>query len=153
MSDRKGIMATWATATSKGSCGNELRNMLEDHHHQLVHEVQGNIRDVRGDSTMERTVVDEGENADLGVQQEIAFALIQLKAETLNAIGAALHRLEAGTYGDCFDCGGEIAEARLRALPFTVRCIDCEKARETAHQRDRIIAQRRSSPLALEMSI
>jgi DnaK suppressor protein len=114
-------MATSATAAPKGSCGNELKNMLEDHHHQLMHEVKGNIRDVRGDSAVERTVVDEGENADLGVQQDIAFALIQLKAETLSAIDAALHRFEDGTYGDCFDCGGEIAEARLRALPFSVR--------------------------------
>lgn len=147
-------MATSATVAPKGSCGNELKNMLEDHHHQLMHEVKGNIRDVRGDSAVERTVVDEGENADLGVQQDIAFALIQLKAETLTAIDAALHRLEDGTYGDCFDCGGEIAEARLRALPFTVRCIDCERARETVHQRERIIGQRRgSSSLAPEMSI
>ena len=128
--------------------------MLEDHHHQLMHEVKGNIRDVRGDSAVERTVVDEGENADLGVQQDIAFALIELKAETLSAIDAALHRLENGTYGDCFDCGGEIAEARLRALPFTVRCIDCERARETLHLRERIMGQRRgSSSLAPEMSI
>jgi len=147
-------MATSATAAANGSCGNELKTMLEDHHHQLMHDVKGNIRDVRGDSAVERTVVDEGENADLGVQQDIAFALIQLKAETLSAIDAALHRLEDGTYGDCFDCGGEIAEARLRALPFTVRCIDCERARETLHQREHIMGQRRgSSSFAPEMSI
>ena len=86
-------MATSATGAPNGSCGNELKTMLEDHHHQLMHEVKGNIRDVRGDSAVDRTVVDEGENADLGVQQDIAFALIQLKAETLSAIDAALHRL------------------------------------------------------------
>jgi DnaK suppressor protein len=147
-------MAKSATAAPKGSYGNELKHMLEDHHHQLVHDVKGSIRDVRSDSTAERTVVDGGENAELGVQQDIAFALIQLKAETLNAIDAALHRLEDGTYGDCFDCGGEIAEARLRALPFTVRCIDCERARETLHQREHIMAQRRgSSSLGPEVSI
>jgi DnaK suppressor protein len=147
-------MATSATAAPNGSCGNELKTMLEDHHHQLMHEVKGNIRDVRGDSAVDRTVVDEGENADLGVQQDIAFALIQLKAETLSAIDAALHRLEDGTYGDCSDCGGEIAEARLRALPFTVRCIDCERARETLPQREDIMGQRRgSSSFAPEVSI
>jgi DnaK suppressor protein len=147
-------MATSVTAAPKGNCGNELKHMLEDHRHQLVHEVKGSIRDVRHDSTTERTVADGGENAELGVQQDIAFALIQLKAETLNAIDAALHRLEDGSYGDCFDCGGEIAEARLRALPFTVRCIDCERARETLQQRERIMGQRRgSSSVGPEMSI
>ena len=42
-------MARSATVAPKGSCGNELKTMLEDHHHQLMHEVKGNIRDVRGD--------------------------------------------------------------------------------------------------------
>ena len=46
-------------------------------------------------------------------------------------------RLEEGTYGDCFECGDEISEPRLRALPFAVRCKDCEEARETAEQRER----------------
>ena len=66
-----------------------------------------------------------------------------MKSETLNKINEALRRLEEGTYGNCFECGDEIAEARLRALPFAVRCKDCEEARETAEQRERMLAQKR----------
>ena len=68
-----------------------------------------------------------------------------MKAETLNKINEALARLEEGRYGLCFECGEEIAEARLRALPFAVRCKDCEEAREVAAQRERSLAQRRGS--------
>ena len=57
----------------------------------------------------------------------------------------ALRRLEEGTFGYCFECGEEISERRLRALPFAVRCKDCEEARETAQQRERAIAQRRGA--------
>ena len=39
----------------------------------------------------------------------------------------------------------EIAEKRLRALPFAVRCKDCEEAREVAEQRERQMAARRGS--------
>jgi DnaK suppressor protein len=60
-------------------------------------------------------------------------------------VDAALHRLEEGTYGNCFECGEEIAEARLRALPFAMRCKDCEEARETAERRERMLAQKRGS--------
>ena len=68
-------------------------------------------------------------------------------------VDAALRRLEEGTYGDCFECGDEIAEARLRALPFAVRCKDCEEARETAERRERAAAQKRgSSALFYDMS-
>ena len=45
------------------------------------------------------------------------------------------------------------AEARLRALPFALRCKDCEEARETAEQRERMMAQKRgSSTLFFDMS-
>jgi DnaK suppressor protein len=74
-----------------------------------------------------------------------------MKAETLNKINEALARLEEGTYGYCFECGEEIAQARLRALPFAVRCKDCEEAREIAQQRERILARRGSSSLGFDM--
>ena len=38
---------------------------------------------------------------------------------------AALARIEAGQYGECDVCGGDIAPARLAALPTATRCIKC----------------------------
>jgi RNA polymerase-binding transcription factor DksA len=38
---------------------------------------------------------------------------------------AALARIEAGDYGVCDVCGGDIAPARLAALPTATRCIKC----------------------------
>jgi len=65
-----------------------------------------------------------------------------MKSETLTKIGEALSRLEEGTFGYCFECGDEISERRLRALPFAVRCKDCEEAREVAEQRERQTSRR-----------
>ena len=97
--------------------------------------------------------LDQGESSEVDIQEDIEFALIQMKSETLNKINEALRRLDEGTYGNCFECGEEIAEARLRALPFAVRCKDCEEARETAEQRERQMAQKRgSSTLFFDMS-
>src|SRR5688572_3891404 len=129
----------------KGRRRKELRRTLEARRRDLVHAVHGKIHDARTDSTREGEVLDQGESSEFSIQEEITFALLQMKAETLNRIDAALGRLEDGTYGNCFDCGDEIAEARLRALPFAVRCKDCEAARETVERRDRIMAQRRDS--------
>ena len=33
--------------------------------------------------------------------------------------------LEAGTYGTCAQCGGEIGAARLEARPASTRCVRC----------------------------
>jgi RNA polymerase-binding transcription factor DksA len=73
-----------------------------------------------------------------------------MKAETLNKrINEALNRLEEGKYGYCFECGEEISEARLRALPFAVRCKDCEEARETRRAARADDCTQRGAPVAL----
>jgi RNA polymerase-binding transcription factor DksA len=43
----------------------------------------------------------------------------------MRAIKAALQRIEAGSYGVCVRCGGNISDARLDLLPFTPFCMDC----------------------------
>src|SRR3989442_7843172 len=151
-----GIMATTKVkkgAATRSSPYTELKRMLEGRRRELVSDVHGKIRDVRAECGKEREVIDQAESSEVDIQEDIEFALIQMKAETLNKIDAALGRLEEGSYGNCFECGDEIAEARLRALPFAVRCKDCEEARETAEQRERVMAQRRgSSALFFDMS-
>jgi DnaK suppressor protein len=126
---------------------NELRKVLEDRRRELVQEVQGKMRNARTDGINEREVVDQVESSELDIQDEIEFALIQMKADTLNKIDVALRRIEGDTYGICFECGDAITGARLRALPFAVRCKDCEDTREVAEQRDRALARRSSSSL------
>ena len=123
----------------------ELKGILEERRREIMSEVQGRMRDVRAEGSGVQGVLDAAETSELDIQDEIEFALIQMKAETLNKIDEALRRLEEGTYGYCFECGEEISEKRLRALPFAVRCKDCEEAREVKQNRDRLMAQRRGA--------
>jgi DnaK suppressor protein len=144
-----------ATANTKARAGSsrydELKAMLDTRRRELVREVQVKIRDARTDSVLERDVLDEGESSEIDIQDAIGFALIQMKTETLDKIDAALQRLGEGTYGECVECGAQIAGRRLRALPFAVRCRDCEEARETVGRRERVMAAPRSSALFLEL--
>jgi DnaK suppressor protein len=125
----------------------ELRRILEERRREILSAVHGKIRDVRAEGANNPTtgVLDAAETSEADIQDDIEFALIQMKAETLNKIEEALRRLEEGTFGYCFECGEEISERRLRALPFAVRCKDCEEAREIAQQRERVQAQRRGA--------
>ena len=125
----------------------ELKRILEERRREIMDQVQGKIRDVRseGANNPNQGVFDAAESSEADIQDDIEFALIQMKAETLTKIEEALRRLEEGTFGYCYECGEEISERRLRALPFAVRCKDCEEARETAQQRERSIAQRRGA--------
>ena len=133
----------------------ELKQMLDGRRRELQAEVQGKMRVVREEGTWGgklNDVLDAVESSEADIQEEIEFALIQMKSETLNKINDAVGRLEQGDYGYCFDCGEEIAEKRLRALPFAVRCKDCEEAREVAEQRQRqLVARRGASSLFLDV--
>jgi DnaK suppressor protein len=147
--NREDIMATKrATATkteTRTSRYAELKKMLENRRQELLSEMQGKMRDVRADGGRDRDALDQGESSEVDIQDDIELALIQMKSETLNKVSQALRRLDGGLYGNCFECGDEIAAPRLRALPFAVRCKSCEEARETAAQRERLLAQRRGS--------
>jgi DnaK suppressor protein len=125
----------------------ELKGILEGRRREILSEVHERMRDVRGEGPAANAqgVLDSVESSEADIQEDIEFALIQMKAETLQKIDEALVRLEEGTYGYCFECGDEISERRLRALPFAVRCKACEEARELAMQRERVLAQRRGA--------
>ena len=131
----------------------ELKSILTERRREIVSAVQGKIRDVRseGANSPAHGVLDAAESSEADIQDDIEFALIQMKAETLTKIDEALRRLDEGTFGYCFECGEEISERRLRALPFAVRCKDCEEARETAQQRERLLQRRGSASLFLDM--
>jgi len=126
----------------------ELKQMLDERRREIQAEVQGKMRGVREEGTWGgklNEVFDAVESAEADIQEDIEFALVQMKSETLTKINDALARLEQGDYGNCFECGAEIAEKRLRALPFAVRCKDCEEAREVAERRERQLAARRGA--------
>lgn len=110
-----------------------LVRALHEHRREIQGDVRNRIRDGRSDRL--KDVGDELERSDAGLQGDIGLALLQMRTETLSRIDAALARLDAGDYGVCVECSSEIAELRLRALPFAVRCQPCEGRREASHGR------------------
>jgi DnaK suppressor protein len=65
-----------------------------------------------------------GDTATATLGREIDYTLGENSEHVLSEINAALKRIEAGTYGTCAACGGEIAPERLEAYPWASLCID-----------------------------
>ena len=56
---------------------------------------------------------------------DTAEGLESVRLEEAADIRAAIQRIDDGKYGTCANCGAEIAEARLLALPTATLCINC----------------------------
>jgi len=108
----------------------KLRELLESKRKQLTAEVQGMMRDVRAAGRADDRAADEQDVSESYQRSDVDLAVVQMKAETLARMDAALKRLDAGTYGRCVECEEPIAFERLRALPFALRCTTCEQSRE-----------------------
>lgn len=124
---------------AKSRRAQNIRLLLEQRKKQLAAEMQGMMRSVRHDSRSERGA-DEQDVAEADTRSDIDLAVIQMKAETVARIDAALKRLDQGGHGDCVECGEKISIERLTALPFALRCRDCEQSREKAMNGGRVRA-------------
>jgi RNA polymerase-binding protein DksA len=75
-------------------------------------------------------VPDSGELAADAVARDVAIAEIDRDAVEIEAIDAALERLDSGTYGRCTQCGATIAPTRLALHPEAARCVACQQLQE-----------------------
>jgi len=64
--------------------------------------------------------------------QELTLSLLGSENEALDQIEAAIKRIEDGSYGQCEDCGKQIPESRLEAIPYTALCVRCAAQRKKA---------------------
>lgn len=84
----------------------------------------------RADVAAEHFEHPEDSPAQVSEVRELEFALGERETAELAQIDEALHRIEAGAYGQCIDCGIDIPVARLHAAPEAPRCIACQDKQE-----------------------
>jgi DnaK suppressor protein len=69
--------------------------------------------------------VDQTTNA---AERDISAELINRNSQLRREIERAFQRLREGTFGECEDCGEQVSERRLNALPWARLCIHCQEA-------------------------
>ncbi len=61
------------------------------------------------------------------MQQEKDALMLSREEQYLKDIDEALERIDEGTFGVCRNCGRDISEDRLRAVPTATLCMQCMK--------------------------
>ena len=129
----------------------QLKEMLEEHRRRLQRSLRVRLHDVRTNSGHDGKVVeglDVAEASDSDVQRDFEIAMAEMAAEALGRVDQALARLATGVYGVCVDCDVRISYKRLTALPFALRCRECEEIKEIGERRSlRTSAERNNSLL------
>ena len=105
-----------------------LRHVLMAWRQDLQHQIDALLAQQRAEQTQlrEESVADVEDLSlrDSTGQQQLS--ILEGRNRTRLQLDAALQRLDEGTYGLCEDCLQSINEKRLEAVPFAVRCIECQ---------------------------
>ena len=113
-----------------------FREMLQEERQRVVNAIKylheenpGSLEEDTGELVSSSADNHLGDMATETFDRELDYTLEESGEHVLAEIDAALRRIEEGTYGRCENCGREIGEERLEAIPYTRLCIDCSRKR------------------------
>lgn len=107
----------------------DARSRLEDERQRTERHLAALRGDYRGfvEASKDTNADDEHdpEGATIAFERSQVGALVRQAEQHLDAVAAALGRLDAGTYGTCAVCGRPIPAARLEVRPTATTCVGC----------------------------
>ena len=69
---------------------------------------------------------DEADRASERIDSTLLNSLSEASNRRLTQINNALERIKQGKFGICLECGKEIPQGRLEAIPYAALCIACQ---------------------------
>jgi len=99
---------------------------------EIMDEIKGVLGQTLTEDNQRRleSAMDVGDQALADLERELGISLMEMRNRKRQLIDEALMRLSEGTYGICADCGVEISEKRLDAVPFAKLCVACQSQEE-----------------------
>mgnify|MGYP001589613259 FL=1 len=109
-----------------------LHQMLMGKRQEIIREIEGNLGQSLTEDQQRRleSARDVGDQALMDLDRELGISLMEMRNRRRQAIDESLNRLRDGTYGMCAECGVEISEKRLAAVPFAKLCVECQSKAE-----------------------
>jgi DnaK suppressor protein len=109
-----------------------LHQMLMGKRQELMKEITGNLGASLTEDQRRRleSAMDVGDQSLMDLDRELGISLMEMRNKRRQLIDDALARLEDSTYGLCDECGVEINEKRLAAVPFAKLCVACQSKQE-----------------------
>jgi DnaK suppressor protein len=100
---------------------NDVRRVLEAKRSELLNGISDR------DEIRIENAAEEFDRLQQQLNREVAISNLDRESRLLKDVQAALGRLEEGTFGVCLRCEEEVAEKRLKALPWAAYCVACQE--------------------------
>ena len=109
-----------------------LQQMLFSRRQEILREIEESLGQSLTEDQQRRleSARDVGDQALMDLERELGISLMEMRNRRRQSIDEALVRLTEGTYGICAECGVEISERRLEAVPFAKLCVECQSRQE-----------------------
>lgn len=129
---RTGSKDMMKTKTIPESRREALHRMLMVKRREILKEIGDSLGQSLTEDQQRRleSAMDIGDQALMDLERELGISLMEMRNRKRQLIDEALTRLTDGTYGICADCGVEISEKRLEAVPFAKLCVECQSHEE-----------------------
>lgn len=116
-----------------------LHKMLLGKRQEIIKEIEESLGQSLTEDQQRRleSARDVGDQALMDLERELGISLMEMRNRRRQSIDEALTRLHEGTYGICADCGVEISEKRLQAVPFAKLCVECQSREELLEKIER----------------
>lgn len=112
--------------TNRADVIKNIRTTLRERGMKLQQMLNGDLHSLRRDDSRSVASDDLSNAAADAAEVEISCALAEAESNELNRISEALQKIDNNTFGLCETCNGDIPLARLEALPYAVRCLQCQ---------------------------
>jgi len=116
-----------------------LHRMLLGKRQAIIREIEESLGQSLTEDQQRRleSARDVGDQALMDLERELGISLMEMRNRRRQSIDEALMRLHEGTYGMCAECGVEISEKRLQAVPFAKLCVECQSKEELLEKIER----------------
>ena len=116
-----------------------LQKMLVEKRQEIIKEIEESLGQSFTEDQQRRleSARDVGDQALMDLERELGISLMEMRNRRRQSIDEALTRLHEGTYGICAECGIEISERRLQAVPFAKLCVECQSRAELLEKIER----------------
>ena len=109
-----------------------LHRMLMVKRQEIMNEIGASLGQSLTEDQQRRleSAMDVGDQALMDLEREMGISLMEMRNRKRQLIDEALTSLDEGTYGVCAECGVDISEKRLAAVPFAKLCVECQSKQE-----------------------